>query len=468
MGNPSALLLSTESVRPALRDARLVARFGRVSKTLAARPERSFPKAFSTQGELEAAYRFLNNPRVSAEQLLEPHFAATAARAVAAREVVLVHDTTELRFGGSSRREGLGRLSDSGGHAQGFYAHATLAVSTDMERTPLGVLALSTWSRADKRQRGRQRAGHNGEYLRWETQALATDQRLGDDTRSIHVMDREGDCYALLAALSTSAFVIRARRDREVISVDGQVLPMGEAAARAPIWIEREVQLSRRALPPRKAVATPKMHPARPSRMARLGLSVCSVVLRRTKKMPREVPPFLALHVVRVVEIDPPPDASPVEWVLVTNLPVGTSEQVEKVVDCYRARWRIEEYFKALKSGCALEERQLESFHALTNATALFVPIAWQMMALRAIERTAPEEPAARILTPTQLNLLHMLPTVRLPRSPTAREALYAIARMGGHLRHNGAPGWQTLADGFHQLHWIELGWRARDGRCDQ
>ena len=102
---------------------------------------------FARDAELEGVYRFLRNPRVTADEILAPHYEATAARASELSTVLLVHDTSEIRFSGSSRREGLGTLSGSG---QGFFAHVTLAVTPDAERVPVGVLALSTWVRTDE------------------------------------------------------------------------------------------------------------------------------------------------------------------------------------------------------------------------------------------------------------------------------------------------------------------------------
>jgi hypothetical protein len=442
-------------------DARLTTRLCRVADALSAQPSASFPIACSTTAELEGAYRFMNNPRVTSDEILAAHHEATAGRARGCEGVLLLHDTTEMRFSGTARRDGLGPLH---GSDQGFLAHATLAVTADAERAPLGVLALSTWTRSastgGKRRAGP--AGRRGEFLRWESQALEAEARLPPEAQAIHVMDREADSYSLFHALSQSRYVIRVQHDREILSaIDGEQQSIRDAAKEAPILLEREVQLSRRQNPRRKKTATKKMHPPREARTARLAISACAVILRRTKKMPRDTPTHQVVNVVRVAEVDAPPDVVPVEWLLVTNLAADTPEQLAAIVDCYRARWLIEEFFKALKSGCRVEERQLESLHALLNAMAIVVPIAWQMLALRTLERAAPNAPASRVLTPPQLDLLRALPTTRLPKSPTVRDALLVIARMGGHLRHNGAPGWQTLAIGFSQLRLLELGWAA-------
>jgi hypothetical protein len=114
-------------------------------------------------------------------------------------------------------------------------------------------------------------------------------------------------------------------------------------------------------------------------------------------------PPSLTVNVVRVWELETPEGEIPVEWLLFTSEPVDVAPQISQVVDWYRARWVIEEYFKSLKTGCAYEERQLESRHALENALALLLPIAWQLLLLRQLARDEPDRPAASVLPPSQL-----------------------------------------------------------------
>ncbi len=122
-----------------------------------------------------------------------------------------------------------------------------------------------------------------------------------------------------------------------------------------------------------------------------------------------------------------------VEWRLATT-----------VVDAYGARWRIEEYFKALKTGCALEKRQLETLDALLNALGLFIPIAWNLLRLRVLSRQ--EQPASKVLSSTQLKVLRASSKKELPDRLTVRDAMLAIAKLGGHLKRNGDPGWITWA----------------------
>ena len=101
----------------------------------------------------------------------------------------------------------------------------------------------------------------------------------------------------------------------------------------------------------------------------------------------------LAVHVVAVSERETPPGEEPIEWRLITTEPVDTVDQVLRIVEWYRTRWVIEEFFKALKTGCAYEKRQLESLATLVIALALLAPIAWQLLLLRHLARRTPAGP---------------------------------------------------------------------------
>lgn len=131
----------------------------------------------------------------------------------------------------------------------------------------------------------------------------------------------------------------------------------------------------------------------------------------------------------------------------------------------------IEEYFKALKTGCSIEKRQLESYEALANALALLVPVAWRMLLARSAARTSPNAPAKTAFESTELIVLkHRLKLKTPPK--TVKEALYATAKLGGHLKRNGPPGWGTLGKGMEELLLLCAGWRLAtqrpQARCDQ
>ena len=147
------------------------------------------------------------------------------------------------------------------------------------------------------------------------------------------------------------------------------------------------------------------------------------------------------------------------EWTLITTEPIGTVDEVAAAVDAYRARWMIEEFFKAIKTGCAFERRQLESLHALLNALAVFAPIAWNLLLLRQLGRADDSAPVSTVLTPLQLRILHK--KAKLVEHPTIRQAMLAVAQLGGHIKNNGDPGWIVLGRGYEKLLVLEEGARA-------
>jgi hypothetical protein len=374
--------------------------------------------------------------------------------------VIVAHDTTQFEFGGPAKRRGLGRLIKPS--AQGFFGHFSLAISADVARQPLGLLALQTVFRSGTAtpRKLRKPSDNRGESARWRNCVDDAERMLDGRTRAIHVMDREADSYSLLAALTEEkrSFVIRSFQDRVLASDDERRLR--ETAKAARVSLRRDVPLS-----PRPKIDGPKgdRHPARRCRIAKLSFAASTVELPRTSDARNATAATISVNVLYVFERRPPRGQPAVEWFLLTNLPVDTPDAIGFAVDCYRARWTIEEFFKALKTGCGYERRQLESAESLLNALAIFAPVAWRLLLLRHIARSATAAPASAALTPTQLAVLRAVSKQPLPARPTAKQAMLAVAKLGGHLKSNGDPGWIVLGRGFHDLLIMDMAWRARD-----
>jgi len=429
-----------------LGDGRRNARLLRLAESMAKKPDSSFPDAMSA-AELEAAYRFFSNVKVEPEAILRPHILQTVGRMAEEKVTLVAHDTTTVSFT-SEAREGL----ISRGDKQQFLAHCSLALRADGTRQPLGIVAMS-------------------QHLPVTTSDKCLQERWGDHVQAlhalgvsvasvIHLMDREADDYELLDLLNGigARFVLRVQYNRAL-----EVGCLRDSLNQARMQAEREVVLSRRTgkgTGPKQR----KIHPPREERIAQLAIATCEVTIPRPRSAGKNTSEVLALNVVRVWEPEPPEGQEPVEWLLYTSEPVDTPEQVLRVVDWYRARWTIEEYFKALKTGCGLEQRQLGDLHALTNALALLVPIAWRLLLLKTEARTKPTAPANVLLDDQEIEVLRaaVVGRRRLPEDPTILDAMLSIASLGGHLKHNGPPGWQTLARGYQTLRALTMGWTLR------
>jgi hypothetical protein len=436
-------------------DKRLDRRLGTIARAMELAPGDSLVEQSGNVAALEATYRFLSNPRVSSAAIFDAHAKKTVERASAYDSVLVIHDTTEFRFGGAKERSGLGRINSN--KRDGFLAHFSICLSPDGE--PLGNLELLAWSRLDRGKR-KQSTGSlfdpHRESLRWLEAAERSSERLYGKTKPIHVMDREGDQFELFATLVSNGehFVVRLGRDRRLKAGRGKDShPMLNAVlGNAPVRFRRQVQLGRR-----EVNGVPNKHhvfPERDPRIAYLEIRACSINLHRAHQHVEHVPESLELNFVEAREVDAPPGTTPVLWRLVTTASVGTDAEVANVIDIYRQRWVIEEFFKALKTGCHFEDHQLEDIKGLLVALALESTIAWQLLRLRHVARHQPDAPADCLVTPLELKVLARLRTLRGQANKvfTVQDVISELSRLGVHLANNGPPGWAVLKRGLRKL----------------
>jgi hypothetical protein len=337
------------------------------------------------------------------------------------------------------------------GKVRGFLAHCSLAFGLD--GMPLGALRVQTWQRdASKpsptklrKQGASQEAVQEmpSEMDRWGESIVAVEALMPQPSKLIHIADSEGDDYRLLSQLNRRGYryVVRGCCDRRIIDAEDRLLRT-RLVLQSPV-ANRSVKLETR------TTNTSKRNAPREGRTAEVEVRAAAISIKRPMKLSSDVAATVDLNVVYVLEKAPPPGQPPIEWILLTGEPIDTPEAILAVVDMYRRRWLIEEFFKALKTGCAYEARQLESFATFGNALALFVPVAWGLLCLRALERTDNNLGAEEHFTPDQIAVLRAK-----SRAPvhTVAQALAAIAKIGGHIKNNGRPGWLVLWRGLHDL----------------
>jgi hypothetical protein len=385
--------------------------------------------------------------------------------------VLAIHDTSTFRVTDDAELDSFIQTGK-----RGFLAHVSLLVDPRFGGNPLGVAATEILTRPKVQRRtqknGRRMTGadtaklKNRESQRWSRAVRAVEDR-SSDVALIHVMDREGDSYELVAELigKGCSFVIRRCKERRARLSD-QDSPtwqtLNDVLDRAtPTLLTRDVHVGKR-----KAKSAPganKAKPARPARAARLRVARCKVELKKPRylHLADGYPPSLALNIVRVYEPHPPRGQEPVEWVLMSDLPIEDDGDVERIIDIYRQRWLIEEFFKALKTGCGYRTRRLTNANSILNSFALFAPIASKALAIRSLAQRS-DQPAELVLTPCELRVLHAkAPSLRIPlaQRPSVADVLPLVARMGGHRRSSGPPGWLTLMRGTEKLQNLAEGW---------
>ncbi len=455
--------------RADLGDPRRVLRAQAVVERMAANPDASLPDAMVTDAELEGAYRLFSNDRVSFERLFDAHASGTAERARGSEVVLAIHDTTNCTFRHADPRE-VGYLNTG---KPGFPLHLTLLVDTREWRHPLGLTHAEILPRSKPpRKRGTKHkvSSHvtakklDSEFLRWHRGIDITETRLsGSGAAIIHIADRESDSYALMATclLENQRFIFRARNNRNTLH-DGTLVPVRDLIDGSEVVLEREVPLSRRLGAP--SPRSRRTHPPRESRVARLCFTQTKATFCRPRIAGAHLPKTIEINVLHVFEKGAPAGQKPVDWLLYTTESLDTAKQIEDVVDYYRCRWQIEELNKALKTGCVVQERRLESLDALTTMLALSLPIAVELLALRTLARADSSSPAESVLHKRELAALRHISHRPLPNNPTVQDALWCIAGLGGHIKNNGPPGWQVLQRGMEKFVVFAAGWCAAKG----
>jgi hypothetical protein len=437
-----------------LGDERRKKRAIRVASALFSKPGASIPEACGTRSAWAAAYRLIGSEEVSAEQLRAAHADATVRRALdASGRVLVVQDTTELNFTGRQSLQGIGPLDRW--WQRGLKVHSALAAT--QKGVPLGIVHQKVWARDEawgERRHRRTRHTREKESIRWIETLHAAEQRFPADVELLVIGDREADFYELLAAprREGSHLLVRAAQNRLIRSDEHRRLR--EAAEAAPVWGKMEVKLAR----------TPERAP----RVAQLEVRVTRVEIEpplHIKRRKRWGPVPVSVVWVRETGILPAGEEA-VDWVLLCTEEVTSWEQAAGLVQAYTHRWKVERYHYTLKSGCRVEELQLERADRIERALALFSVVAWRLLWMTYHARVQPQASCTVALDPVEWKSLLILTYQRadLPAEPpTLQEAVRMIALLGGFTgrKRDGDPGVKTLWRGMRQLLAFAVGYRV-------
>jgi hypothetical protein len=294
--------------------------------------------------------------------------------------------------------------------------------------------------------------GDTREQKRWLEQVEEVEEKFGNMSL-IHVMDREGDMSDLWSNMVERdyRFVIRVKYNRQVLPGDKSHRLFNELK-NAEVIATKSVYLAKKDASPIPRSA--RVHPGRTARKAILQISYKAVDVHKTNKHGHTIDETVRMNFVRVFEKNQD-QKNAIEWVLMTSEPIQSADDALRVVDIYKGRWIIEEYFKGLKTGCDLEARQLGSVQAWYKLTAMFLPITTRILNLcLGFKATA--------LTSDQIEILKISARRAGVRLRTPNQAHSELARLGGHIKTNGPPGWITLLRGYLTLIGLETGWQMR------
>lgn len=442
-------------------DVRLGDRFKKIIEQLATGIGGSLPFACQDWANTKAAYRFLDNPRISEAEILKGHFQATCKRFTASSGNILVlHDTTEFAFRrkdteaigkihktvAGQKRSGRPRLHTVGG----LLMHNSLVVTP--AGLPLGLANVKFWtrkkfkgSRALARKVNATRISiEKKESIRWIDSLKQSTQRLGDPDRCIHIGDRESDIYELFCESQEAKthFLVRTCVNR--LAGDGTHTVYDEMSA------ERVKVVHRIPIVNNKGITSQATLEIRYRRL------LVNPPIGKHKRYP-----VLSLTVIYAQERGKPKDRDPIDWKLVTDLPVTNRYEAIEKLTWYSMRWKIETFHKVMKSGCKAEESKLRTAERLTNLMAIYAIIAWRVFWLCMINRIAPDSNAGTVFTKIEMQLLdYLVPLKNASQKKTIKRYLRLLAKLGGYLdrSHDPPPGNMVLWRGLRRLTDIHLG----------
>ena len=447
-------------------DVRLGKRFRTLLKRLSEGIGETIPMACQDWAGTKAAYRFFSNPRVSEQEILAGHFQATRDRfRVTEGWVLVLHDTTEFSF----RREepsaiGITKKVNSGKDPAGrmrmhtvcgLLMHSSLVVTT--EGLPLGIAAVKFWTRkkfkgcnALKKKINPTRVPiEEKESVRWLENLKQATTLLNEPERCVHIGDRESDIYELFCAAQETGthFLVRTCVDR--LAEDGTRTisrEMDEAQVRGLHRIEVREQQGNRSQ------------------------ATLQIRYRRIRVLPpigkQKQYPELTLTAIYAQELGTPKDREPIDWKLLTDLPVRSrAEAIQKLV-WYASRWKVETYHKILKSGCKAEDARLRTADRLVNLISVFCILSWRLFWMTMLNRSVSGMPAAAVFSVTERQLLdHLVPDRPVDRAGKRSLSfdITKLTRLGGYLARAGdpPPGNTVMWRGLSRLTDIELGFNA-------
>lgn len=442
-----------------LGDKRLNRRSKQVLEALAAQPQASINAACQGWSDTLAAYRLFDNPAVSAEKILAPHAEATRQRIQQHSVVLLIQDTTEFDL---SRHPPKDARCLEQAYRRGFYDHTYLAVTPAC--LVLGVLGGEQFDRAaESLGKARQRKAlplEEKESFRWlqgyrQAALLAADCPA---TRIVSVSDSEADIYEIFLEANqpdrAADILIRAKENRCTPQRDPQQGPATYCKVRDEI-VASPVRLCR-------VVDLPETS-KRAARRAKLEIRSLRITVRPPPA--RYYLPTVTYNLVLAEEIAGPQDGTDVSWLLITTLSIETEEDLLLVLDYYVARWVIEVYFRVLKTGCKVEEMQLETLSRVKNCLAFYKIIAWRIVHLTYLQRASPTLPCSVAFADAEWQAAWQVVKQEPPpgQPPTLREVMSLVAQLGGYnaRAQDPPPGPQVLWTGLRRLLDFTLAWQA-------
>jgi hypothetical protein len=442
-------------------DKRINCRADYMFKKMSQNSQKSLPQVFCNQADLKGAYRFFCNGLVTPEKILEPHINETIKRCKSHKLVAVLQDSSDLDFDYMDCLEGFNPLHPN--VDKGYRIHPSLVITE--HGTPLGVLGAENYTREKINSLKKHRNSlliEEKESFRWLQgfrQACKLAEQL-QDVQVVSIADREGDVYECLAEAQVSdvkhkaAILVRSKHNRSLAEfTDETNNKLEKKLIRSAVSYESSVILNRYRKEERKAF---------------IAIRACQVSIKAPNTCKKKSLPPILMNAILISEIDPPKGKDPLDWLLLTTLPIGTKEEIQLIISLYSKRWCIEIYFKVLKSGCKIDTPHFQETKNIKNFIAFAMIVAWKVMLTTYLPREFPDEPCTLLFTEIEWKLAYrgaQNKIVPFPdKIPTLKEMVTLVAILGGYQKRKMPPGIQTVWRGVVKLMVMVYGYELTHG----
>ncbi|MCM1001617.1 MAG: IS4 family transposase, partial [Wolbachia endosymbiont of Melophagus ovinus] len=442
-----------------LGDIRLNKRLIKTGYCIEGKASGSINQSCSRWKEAKGAYRLFSNEKLKDKEIYSSHYKETMERIKGNQFVFSVQDTSYLDFDSHIKTKGLGSISKAyTKHKMGLMLHSALILSKD--GLPLGLSSQQCWARSIREEETAQEKAHRKyctsieekESYKWIAGLKETINNLPPNVQLITLGDREADIFKFLWVTETlgSFYVIRNRANRKFICTEVGKTDLQTRIAQLPVKkkISLEVikdghQRSRKA-----NIEIKYMEGYIPIR---------APYIYGSKDTAHKINDKIPVYVVSAKEIDPPEGLEAIDWTLLTNVPVNNTLDAIERINWYKLRWKIEEYFRVLKSGCKIESSRLATKERLQKLIAIKSIIAFKILYLTKVALSNPMETCTKILSNEEWKALyireHRIAT--LPEEPpNIKQAVIWLGKLGGFMnrKSDNLPGTMTLWRGYENL----------------
>jgi len=457
-----------------LGDKRLNARLIKLCDRFSDSPESPINQACIDWAETKAAYRFFKNDNVEVEKILDAHCAKTAQRAKKHQTVLALQDTSYFVYTNHLRTRGLGKISLKKGknvdkiYSVGLMMHTCLAVTTT--GLPLGLLDQQIVARQLRTKTTGKAKPHDRlpveekESYRWLS-ALENANTSVEGYEVVTVCDREADFYDLFRCgyENDVSLLVRANTNR-TINRSSRYAEKGVEK----LWeyMRRQPEAGSYTIPISQVNKT-RHRKKRNERIATVNVRYAKFILnppRNHFKYNKEELPDIEMYAIYAQEPYPPNNVEAIEWMLLTNIPVSSFDSAYEKIRWYCLRWRIEMFFKFIKSGFRAEACRLSHGNRLARYLTIISIVAWRLFLITLIARTEPSTPCNRFMSESEWKVLFMKEKKGKPfpkEPPSIDKIVIWISKLGGYLdrENDGPPGTVALWRGWKRLADLTEGW---------